>query len=394
MKLRSLLIALALGCILLLAPIITVYWPATFVWNGLARFAEQSTTRNSQPQEHTPPRAVHPDPEQPKRTIASAQSETALLAISKWSSPTTVTAGERLTYTIVVTNTGTATAHNLVITDELPAAVSFRGESTLTVLKGEDPQLQVTEGQITGTVGMLQPTGRIIFIGRAIVDPAANGMYLANTAVVTAANNGNSTNQATVETILLTPTPTVTPFPTALPTATPLATPTLSVTVTATPVVIATPTATTLPDQADLQIRKSAAPDPAIAGTILTYTLVINNLGPGQAHELVISDTLPPDLFFDGHATLSVLRGEQPQLQLSRTQLTGTIALLNVGGLITITTPVRAPIVMVNQMRVNQATVVATTPDPQPANNSVGVPVTFLPAPIMDHKSFLPAVTK
>lgn len=121
---------------------------------------------------------------------------------------------------------------------------------------------------------------------------------------------------------------------------------------------------------------------------------MISNLGPGRAQEIVISDTLPPDLFFDGHSTLSVLRGEQPQLLLSRTQLTGTITLLNVGGLITITTPVRAPMVMVNQMRVNQATVSATTPDPQPANNSAGVPVTFLPAPIMDHKSFLPAITK
>lgn len=392
MKLRSLFIALALGCILLLAPIITVYWPAITVWNGLARLAERQTTRNSQPQARTPPRAVHPDPEQPKRTIASAQRETALLTVAKWSSPAMVMAGDPLTYTIIVTNTGPNTAHKIVITDELPAGVAFRGESTLTVLKGEDPQLQVTERQITGTVGLLQPTGRLIFIGRAIVDPNVNGMYLSNTVVVTATNNGDLSNQATVETILLTPTPTVTPSPTATPTTTPPATPTLAVTVTATTVAPATPTP--IPDLADLQIRKSAAPDPVIAGTILTYTIVISNLGPSRTHDLVISDTLPPDLFFDGHSTLSVLRGEQPQLQLSRTQLTGTIALLNVGGLITITTPVRAPIVMVNQMRVNQATVSATTPDPQPANNSAGVPVTFLPAPIMDHKSFLPAITK
>lgn len=389
MKLRSLLIALALGCILLLAPIITTYWPAISVWNGLARLAEWQTTHNNQSQQHTAPLAVHPDPEQP---LASPQGETALLVMTKWSSPTTVTAGDPLTYTIVVTNTGTATAHKIVITDELPTGVAFRGESTLTVLKGEEPQLQVTERQITGTVSLLQPTGRIIFIGRAIVDPAANRMFLSNTAFVTATNNGNPSHQATVETVLLTPTPTATPSPTAPPTSTPVTTPTLAVTVTATAVAPATPTAT--PDLADLQIRKSAAPDPVIAGTILTYTLVISNLGPGRAQGIVISDTLPPDLFFDGHSTLSVLRGEQPQLLLSRTQLTGTIALLNVGGLITITTPVRAPIVMVNQMRVNQATVSATTPDPQPANNSAGVPVTFLPAPIMDHKSFLPAITK
>lgn len=390
MKLRSLLIALILGCILSLAPVVNAYLPHTTTWQGLARLVKRQMTHSTQPQRQTPPQAAHPDPEQPKRAPTSAHSEAALLTVTKWSAPTVVTAGDPLTYTIIVTNTGTTAAHNIVLYDELPTDVYFRGESTLTVLKGEDPQLQVTERQVTGTVGTLQPTGRIIFIGRAIVDPTANRATLANTVLVTATTTNNVNTMATVETILVTPTPTATPFP--IPTLTPTATPALSVTATA--VATMTPTATAIPDAADLQIHKGAAPDPVTAGTILTYTIVVNNLGPGRAYNLVIRDLLPPDLIFEGHSSLSVLRGEEPNLQLSRTQLTGTIAMLNVGGLITITTPVRAPIVMVNQMRVNQATIFATTPDPQPTNNSAGVPVTFLPAPIMEHRSFLPAITR
>lgn len=393
MKLRSLLIALTLGFILCLAPVITAYLPNTLLWRGAAHLAEDQATHSIQTHDSTPQLAVQPNPDPPTPTGAGDNRETAVLLVAKQASPALVKAGDPLTYTIVVTNTGATTAHNIAMYDELPAGVRFRGESTLTVIKGDNPQLQVTEHQITGTVSTLQTTGRIIFIGRAIVDPTANGTILSNTALVTATNNSSSNNRATAETILLTATPTPTPTSTATPPATPATTPTLPVPITAT-AGVATPAATAVPDLADLQIRKSAAPDPIMAGTIVTYTIVVNNLGPGRAHNLVVRDTLPPDLFFDGHSTLSVLRGEQPQLLLSRTQLTGTIAMLNVGGLITITAPVRAPIVMVNQIRVNQARVTATTPDQQAANNSASTPLTLFPAPIMEHKNFLPAITK
>jgi len=43
----------------------------------------------------------------------------------------------------------------------------------------------------------------------------------------------------------------------------------------------------------DLAIAKSADPDPAVAGTGLTYTLVITNQGGGSATNVILSDTLP-----------------------------------------------------------------------------------------------------
>lgn len=390
MKLRSLLLALSLGLMLCLAPVLTLWLPTTALWRGLARLAEEEVARTL---ENTDQPAVHPNLEPSVPDSTDIGSATAQLVVAKWSSPTTVTAGAPLTYTIVVTNTGPATARDITLYDTLPAGVALRGESNLTVIKGDNPQLQISERQVTATVATLQTAGHIIFIGRAIVDSAATGTLLTNTAQVTATNSSNSNNRATAETGLRAATPTATTS--AAQTATPQATATLLPAATATLVAtVVTPTSTSVPDLADLHISKSAAPDPVTAGAIVTYTIVVSNLGPGRAHNLVIHDTLAKDLFFDGSSSLTVLRGEQPQLLLSRTALTGTIAMLNVNGLITITAPVRAPVVMINEIHINQARVTATTPDPQPANNTSSVPVTLFPAPIMEHKTFLPAVTK
>ena len=392
MKLRSLLIALSLGLILYLAPVLTMSLQNRAQWHGLSRLAQEDGVQRVA---NTSQLAVQPNPEPTAQNDASVDSDKALLVVAKWSSPTIATAGAPLTYTIIVTNTGAATARDVTIYDELPAGVYFRGQSTLTVSKGDHPQLQVSERQITGTVATLQSAGRIVLIGRAMVDPAATATQLINTVQVTATNNSNSNNRATIATELLAATPTSTPIPTAtaVETATPQTPVTLPPTATATAVVaVATPTSTSVPDLADLQIRKSVAPDPVRAGAIVTYTILVSNLGPGRAHNLLIRDTLPAELFFDGSSTLSVLRGEQPQLLLSRTTLTSTIALLNVNGLITITAPVRMPMAMVNQVHINQATVTATTPDQQPANNHADAPVTLFPAPMMDHKTFLPTV--
>jgi uncharacterized repeat protein (TIGR01451 family) len=50
---------------------------------------------------------------------------------------------------------------------------------------------------------------------------------------------------------------------------------------------------TTVIAQVDLQISKSASPDPVLAGQLLTYTLTFTNAGPSQITSAVITDTLP-----------------------------------------------------------------------------------------------------
>ncbi|MEZ4727834.1 MAG: hypothetical protein R3E79_11955 [Caldilineaceae bacterium] len=215
--------------------------------------------------------------------VISIQSETTDLLIAKASSPAIVKAGEPLTYTIVVTNVGSAAAQNLVIYDELPVGVRFHGESNLTVTNGANSQLQITTHMLTGTVAILHPLGRVAITGRTVVETNASGTALQNTAYLSSTNDSTpDNNQARVDTVLITATPTTTPLPTAtstqtatpLPTGTNTPTPPPSVTPTA------TATATALPELANLQIRKSTNSDPIQAGTIFTYTIRVNNAGP------------------------------------------------------------------------------------------------------------------
>lgn len=51
--------------------------------------------------------------------------------------------------------------------------------------------------------------------------------------------------------------------------------------------------ATTQIGAADLAITKTDSPDPAVAGTQVTYTLTITNSGPAQARDIVVTDQLP-----------------------------------------------------------------------------------------------------
>src|SRR5690606_27217643 len=59
---------------------------------------------------------------------------------------------------------------------------------------------------------------------------------------------------------------------------------------------IATAAVTVTLGLADLAIAKSAAPNPVVAGGMLTYTLVYTNNGPGVATAVAITDAVPVSL--------------------------------------------------------------------------------------------------
>ena len=124
-----------------------------------------------------------------------------------------------------------------------------------------------------------------------------------------------------------------------------------------------------VPDLADLQIMQSAQPTQFIAGALLTYTLVITNLGPGPAHEIVIQDMLPLGLHLDGPSRLSISGGETPKLILSRTSITGTARLLQRGGSIRVAARTRVEENFLGDELNNEAAVSARTPDPDQGNN-------------------------
>ena len=120
---------------------------------------------------------------------------------------------------------------------------------------------------------------------------------------------------------------------------------------------------------ADLKVVKTA-PGIVTAGTDLTYTITLNNNGPSDAQNVVVSDVLPANTTF-----------------VSETHPAGfTSATSNVGGVVTVTesTPTftfgaAATFTIVvhvsssapqNSVISNTAQVTSTTPNPNPADST------------------------
>jgi uncharacterized repeat protein (TIGR01451 family) len=80
---------------------------------------------------------------------------------------------------------------------------------------------------------------------------------------------------------------------------------------------------------ADLMIDKSSAPNPVIAGDMLTYTLNIANQGPSIAENVIITDELPSTVTFN--SVISQPASVTGPVQTGQT-LTWTIPALSAGG--------------------------------------------------------------
>ncbi len=130
---------------------------------------------------------------------------TADLGITKTDSPDPVTTGFNVTYTITVTNNGAGTAQAVVVTDDLPATVSFVSCSS-------------TGGGVCGGTGNNRtitfsslPGGAIETITLVATVNGAAGTTISNTATVSSTtpdlNTGN--NSATATTNVQAPLPTV-----------------------------------------------------------------------------------------------------------------------------------------------------------------------------------------
>ncbi|HEV2843107.1 MAG TPA: DUF11 domain-containing protein [Chthoniobacterales bacterium] len=161
-----------------------------------------------------PPTTPTPPPATPTPT-ATPTPFTVDLALTKSDSPDPVQAGSNLTYTITISNLSPRAAFNAIMTDTLPAGVTFvsatpsqgfcTGASTVTC------HLDSIVGQTTATVTL-------------VVTPTAAGT-LSNTATVsTTSQEFNLSNNSDTEMTTVNPASTPTPPP-ATPTPTP-ATPT------------------------------------------------------------------------------------------------------------------------------------------------------------------------
>lgn len=256
---------------------------------------------------------AQPDPNDTndKAKVTTTVAAAANLSIVKTASPNPVLVGQNLTYGLSVGNAGPSPATGVVVTDTLPAGVTYvSASSTL----GSCSQ---AAGVVTCNLGALAVSGTATIT--IVVTPNQPGL-LTNTAKV----KGNEYDQV--------------------------------------PGNNSSTTVTTANPAANLSITKSAAPDPVLVGGSLVYTISVKNLGPSPATGVVVTDPLPSNVVY---VSSTASQGSCSQASGTVTCNLGTLAN---GATATVTITVRPT--AKNLSTTNKATVKGNQADPVPSNNA------------------------
>jgi uncharacterized repeat protein (TIGR01451 family) len=256
-------------------------------------------------------------------TVTAAGAGAVDLSVTKTDAPDPVAAGQALTYTVTVTNnSATNAAANTVLTDALPAGVTF---VSATSSQGTVSQ---TGGVITGTLGSLA-AGASATMTIAVLPNVPGTITNTATASTSSGDNNLSNNTATATTTV-------------------------------------TASGSTA---ADLSVTKVASPDPDQVGQNLTYTITITNLsGANAAANTMLTDNLPAGVTFVSAAS------SQGSVSQSGGVVTGSLGTLAPGASATVTvvvTPNAAGTIF------NTASVTTSSGDSDTTNNSTTVATTI-----------------
>ena len=191
-------------------------------------------------------------------------------------------AGQQLTYTLTVTNSGPSDATGVSLVDTLPAGVTYRSATS--------SQGTASNAGSTVTVSLGNLAVGATATATIVVDvaPATRGT-LVNTASVSAAETETNSNNNTAN------------------------------------------ASTDVTARVDLAVTKVDTADPVTAGGTLTYTITVTNTGPSAATGVTLTDTLP--------SQLSYTSGTASQGSVSNNQgaVTAAIGNLGVGQSVTVT---------------------------------------------------------
>ncbi len=240
------------------------------------------------------------------------------LAISKSASPSPATAGQQVTYTLTVQNSGPQAANTVTVTDNLPAGLTFVSCASDAggACGGIGSSRVITFTQLA--VG----ASAMITLVTTLADNAASGSLLPNTVNVSAR----------------------TPDPVATNNSAQIT--------------------TTVQSVADMAISKSASAAQVVVGDKITFTLQITNSGPSVAANVVVTDVLPANMAY--FACSSTGGGACGGSGLTRTV---SFVSLPVGGTASVTLVATA----VADGAINNTVAIGTASiDPVAGNNSAG----------------------
>ena len=236
------------------------------------------------------------------------------LAVTKTGTPNPAVAGQQIVDTITVVNNGPSRARGVTIADQLPAGVSF-----VSAVPAQGTCAAPAAGSVSCNLGELTVGDSVIVTVTLGVPDDYTGADITDTATVgsttTDPNPDNDTASYTRSSGSL----------------------------------------------ADLQVTKTAAPDQAVAGQTVTWTVSVTNQGPSAAAAVAITDTLPDGLSDVAAAGCTVGAGT----------VTCTVGTVAAGTTVTRTITARvAPDGAAGDTLANSVTATSTTRDPTDANNT------------------------
>jgi uncharacterized repeat protein (TIGR01451 family) len=271
-----------------------------------------------------------PNPSNNSSTKVTVVGASADISVVK-TAPAAATAGTTMTYNITVTNNGTGDSTTVTMSDTLPPNTTFVSETQPTgpTFTCSNPSVGGT-GTVSCSIAVLTNGTTATFAITVLISPAAPIGPSSNTATVASIHDPNAGNDSSTA---------ITQVGAAL---------------------------------ADLSITKTPSAAPYGTGALLTYTIVVTNLGPNTANAVTVTDVLPPNTTFVA-ATPGGL------CSVTTTTLTCTFPTLANGATGTVTLSLRptTPGPLVNTATVSAS---AQNPDPNPGNNTATSTITVIPA--------------
>jgi uncharacterized repeat protein (TIGR01451 family) len=163
-----------------------------------------------------------------------------------------VDAGTTYDYTLTVNNLGPSNATGVTVTDTLPPGATF-------VVAGSSPECSAVGQNLTCVLGDVADASFPTVLTVTVLSAAGlpDGAVLSNTAGI-AANEADPNANNNTSSVL-----------------------------------------TDIERSSGLEIVKTDSADPAVAGTQLSYTITVTNMGPSVTDNVVVTDQLPPGATLD-----------------------------------------------------------------------------------------------